>query len=372
MPAFVGSVCYMNIEAVNPEQYSALLVEKAAALRSQFVDFGPPELEVFASPVQHYRQRAEFRIWHDGDDLFYAMFAKGDNNTPIRIDRCPMVSVRIEALMFVLLERLKASSELSRRLFQVDFLSTLSGELLVTLLYHRPLQQDWLDAAQVLQAELNIDLIGRSRKQKWVINRDWVLETLNIDGRELRYQQVENSFTQPNAAINVQMLGWARDVTRGCGGDLLELYCGNGNFTLALSDQFDRVLATEIAKVSVNSAHYNLQLNGIDNVCIARLSSQEFTEAMTGVRPFRRLREIDLPSYNFSTVLVDPPRSGLDLGTLALVQNYRFILYISCSPDTLARDLETLTLSHRIERMALFDQFPYTEHKESAVLLVRR
>lgn len=362
----------MNIEAVSPEQYSALLIEKAAALRSQFARFAPPELEVFASPVLHYRQRAEFRIWHDGDDLFYAMFAQGDKRTPIRVDSCPMVSERIHEVMFELLERIKSAPELSRRLFQVDFLSTLSGELLVTLLYHRPLQQDWLDAAKALQAELAIDLIGRSRKQKLVLTRDWVLEKLSIDGRELSYQQVENSFTQPNAAINVQMLGWARDATRACGGDLLELYCGNGNFTLALSDQFDRVLATEIAKVSVNSAHYNLQLNGIDNVAIARLSSEEFTQAMTKVRPFRRLREIDLDSYNFSTVLVDPPRSGLDEGTRALVQNYRFILYVSCSPETLERDLETLNQTHRIERMALFDQFPYTQHKESAVLLVRR
>ncbi|MFT5720802.1 MAG: tRNA (uracil-5-)-methyltransferase [Motiliproteus sp.] len=362
----------MNIDAVSPEQYSALLDEKAVALRSQFALFTPPELEIFASPARHYRQRAEFRIWHDGDDLYYAMFAPGNNKTPIRLDSCSMVSERIEGVMFDLLERLKADPLLSRRLFQVDFLSTLSGELLVTLLYHRPLQQDWLDAATVLQADLGIDLVGRSRKQKLVLNRDWVLEKLSVEGRELSYQQVENSFTQPNAAINVQMLGWARDVTRACGGDLLELYCGNGNFTLALSDQFDRVLATEIAKVSVNSAHYNLQLNGIDNVCIARLSSQEFTEAMTKVRPFRRLREIDLDSYTFSTVLVDPPRAGLDEGTLALVQNYQFILYISCGPDTLARDLETLIQTHRIERMALFDQFPYTEHKETAVLLVRR
>ncbi|MEH6823299.1 MAG: tRNA (uridine(54)-C5)-methyltransferase TrmA [Motiliproteus sp.] len=362
----------MNIDAVSPEQYSTLLVEKVATLRTQFDRFAPPELEVFASPVLHYRQRAEFRIWHEGDDLFYAMFAPGNKHMPIRIDNCPMVSERIHEVMFVLLARIKSTPELSRRLFQVDFLSTLSGELLVTLLYHRPLQQEWVDAASALQADLDIDLIGRSRKQKQVLKRDWVLEKLNVDGRELSYQQVENSFTQPNAAMNVQMLGWARDATRGCGGDLLELYCGNGNFTLALSDQFDRVLATEIAKVSVNSAHYNLQLNGIDNVSIARLSSEEFTEAMTKVRPFRRLREIDLDSYNFSTVLVDPPRSGLDEGTRALVQNYRFILYVSCSPETLERDLETLNQTHRIERMALFDQFPYTPHKESAVLLVRR
>lgn len=362
----------MNIDAVNPDLYTSQLAEKAESVRNQFQAFNPPELELFSSPVSHYRQRAEFRIWHEGDDLFYAMFSPGDKRNPIRIDSCPMVSERIENTMFALLDCLKADLTLSRRLFQVDFLSTLSGELLVTLLYHRPLQQDWIDAATPLQQALDIKLIGRSRKQKEVLDRDWVLEQLPVGDRTLSYQQVENSFTQPNAAINVKMLAWARDVTARCEGDLLELYCGNGNFSLALSDRFERVLATEIAKVSVNSAHYNLDLNGINNVTIARLSSEEFTQAMNKVRPFRRLKGIELDSYKFSTVLVDPPRSGMDEGTRELVSQYDTILYISCNPETLARDLESLNVSHKIERMALFDQFPYTHHKECGVLLRRR
>lgn len=362
----------MNIDAVAPEQYQQLLAEKAAQMNDLFAEFSPPELEVFSSPTSHYRQRAEFRIWHEGDEIFYAMFEPGDKRRPIRLDSCPMVAERIEQTMFELLEQIKPQPVLRKRLFQIDFLATLSGELLVTLLYHRPLEQDWLDAATELQQKLSIEIIGRARKQKLVLARDWVVEKLELEGATFEYQQVENSFTQPNAAINIRMLNWAREVTREISGDLLELYCGNGNFTIALSKQFDRVLATEIAKVSVNSALFNLQRNGIDNVAIARLSSEEFTQAINKVRPFRRLREIDLDSYNFSTVLVDPPRAGLDEGTRDLVQNYQTILYISCNPDTLVRDLKQLTQTHRVARLALFDQFPYTHHKESGVLLVRR
>ncbi|RDE24215.1 tRNA (uridine(54)-C5)-methyltransferase TrmA [Motiliproteus coralliicola] len=362
----------MNIDAVAPEQYQQQLAEKAEQMKSLFGPFSPPELEVFPSPPSHYRQRAEFRVWHEGDDIFYAMFEPGDKRRPIRLDSCPMVSERIEQTMFELLELIKPQPCLRKRLFQIDFLSTLSGELLVTLLYHRPLEQDWIDAATELQQQLSVEIIGRSRKQKLVLDHDWVVERLPLDGVALEYQQVENSFTQPNAAINIEMLNWARDVTQQAGGDLLELYCGNGNFTLALSDRFDRVLATEIAKVSVNSAHFNLERNGIDNVTIARLSSEEFTQAINKVRPFRRLREVDLDSYDFSTVLVDPPRAGLDDGTRTLVQGYQAILYISCNPETLVRDLKQLTQTHRIARLALFDQFPYTHHKESGVFLVRR
>ncbi|MCV5991894.1 tRNA (uridine(54)-C5)-methyltransferase TrmA, partial [Escherichia coli] len=75
---------------------------------------------------------------------------------------------------------------------------------------------------------------------------------------------------------------------------------GNGNFSLALAQNFDRVLATELAKPSVESAQYNIAANKIDNVQIIRMSAEEFTEAMEGKREFRRLKDngVDLKSYN--------------------------------------------------------------------------
>ncbi len=83
------------------------------------------------------------------------------------------------------------------------------------------------------------------------------------------------------------MLEWALDVTKGATGDLLELYCGNGNFSLALARNFDRVLATEIAKPSVAAAaQCNIAANHIDNVQIIRMAAEEFTQAMNGVRQF--------------------------------------------------------------------------------------
>ncbi|VTP82882.1 tRNA (uracil(54)-C(5))-methyltransferase [Leclercia adecarboxylata] len=110
--------------------------------------------------------------------------------------------------------------------------------------------------------------------------------------------------------MNVQMLEWALHATEGSTGDLLELYCGNGNFSLALARNFNRVLATEIAKPSVASAQYNIAANHIDNVQIIRMSAEEFTQAMNGVREFNRLQGIDLKSYQCETIFVDPPRSG--------------------------------------------------------------
>ncbi|MGS3073909.1 tRNA (uridine(54)-C5)-methyltransferase TrmA, partial [Escherichia coli] len=95
---------------------------------------------------------------------------------------------------------------------------------------------------------LNVHLIGRETKTKIELDQDYIAERLPVAGKEMIYRQVENSFTQPNAAMNIHMLEWALDVTKGSKGDLLELYCCNGNFSLALARNFDRVLATEIAK----------------------------------------------------------------------------------------------------------------------------
>ena len=214
-------------------------------------------------------------------------------------------------------------------------------------------------------------MIGRSRKQKLTLERDYVLEKLQVDNQDYQYQQVEGGFTQPNAGINQQMLAWSLDKTRGGGGDLLELYCGNGNFTCVLAQNFNRVLATEISKISVKSATTNLHSNAIDNVTIVRMSSEDFCQALEGVRPFRRLQDIDLQRYRFSTIFLDPPRAGLDNLTLRLAMKFDNILYISCNPLTLKENLKVFGSSHQIEHFAVFDQFPYTHHLECGVLLKR-
>jgi tRNA (uracil-5-)-methyltransferase len=167
------------------------------------------------------------------------------------------------------------------------------------------------------------------------------------------------------------MLSWASESLTNSAGDLVELYCGNGNFTAVLAQHFNQVLATEISKVSVASAVLNFAANSIDNVEVVRISSEEFTQALNKERPFRRLSHIDMDSYDFSTIFVDPPRSGLDAETEKLVSRFDSILYISCNPATLAANLAEITKTHAIESVALFDQFPWTTHIESGVLLRR-
>lgn len=363
----------MTPEILPIENYDAQLEEKRTRLEAMMAPFSAPKPAVFRSPVSHYRMRAEFRVWHEGDDLYHIMFDQ-QTKQRIQVDKFPAASELINALMPLLLSAIRPQPVLRRKLFQIDYLSTVSGEIVVSLLYHRPLDEEWQQQACELRDQLraqgfNLQLIGRATKTKICLDRDYVDEVLPVAGKDIIYRQVENSFTQPNAAMNVQMLEWALNVTAGSTGDLLELYCGNGNFSLALARNFDNVLATEIAKPSVAAAQYNIAANQIDNVQIIRMAAEEFTQAMRGVRQFNRLKGIDLSSYHCETIFVDPPRSGLDDDTVRLVQEYPRIMYISCNPETLCANLETLSQTHKISQLALFDQFPYTHHMECGVLL---
>lgn len=364
----------MNLELLNPANYAAQLEEKRKKLKELFTTFATPELEVFASEPSHYRMRAEFRVWHEGVDLYFYMFDK-EKDQNIRTEQFLPASVLINEMMLALMYELRPNQVLRQKLFQVDFLSTLNGEILVSLLYHRQLGADWIDEAYKLKEKLsskfNVNLIGRARKQQIVIDQDFVLEQLPINGKILTYKQIENSFTQPNGKVAIKMLEWAIDVTKNSNGDLLELYCGNGNFSIALAPNFRSVLATELAKPSVEAAQFNIAANNIKNLQIIRMSAEDFSDAMAGKREYTRLKGIDLKSYECNTIFVDPPRAGIDPNTLALVKSYERILYISCNPITLIANLATLCLTHQIKRFALFDQFPYTDHMECGVLLER-
>ncbi|GGW91665.1 tRNA (uridine(54)-C5)-methyltransferase TrmA [Alteromonas halophila] len=355
--------------------YTQQLEEKVTRLQTLLDKHNAPALCVYPSPETHYRMRAEFRVWHDGDDLYHIMFDQ-KTKEKYRVDALPAAAENINTMMHRLLDALRDNPLLRTKLFQVDYLTALSGEMVISLLYHKPLDDEWEQEAVRLQAQLSdehpVSIIGRARKQKRIVGHDFVIERLPVNGREYIFKHIENSFTQPNAIVNCDMIAWTLDVSQQLSGDLLELYCGAGNFSLPLATHFNRVVGTEIAKPSVQAAQYNIVANALNNVEIVRLSAEEFTEALVHGRTFKRLGDMDLSDYDFSTVLVDPPRAGLDLDSLKMIQHYDNIIYISCNPDTLHDNLSVLCQTHSIENCALFDQFPFTHHIEAGVRLKRK
>ena len=350
--------------------YDTQLNDKKELNRERFAPFYSGDITMFKSPDSHYRSRSEFKIWHTEEKIDYAM-NHIDKKGVVLIDECPQVNEHISALMPKLLKEI-SDAQLGFKLFGADFLSSSSGEIVVSLLYHRKLDEEWQSIATQIADRLGIYIIGRSRKQKLIIGQDYISETLDIDERSYKFHHIENSFTQPNPRVNEQMISWAMDNFSGIEGDLLELYCGAGNFTIPFAEKFDKVLATEISKSSINAAKANMILNDVHNIEFVRMSVEEFVQALDGVREFRRMKEIDIDSYNIKSIFVDPPRSGMDEASCLFASRHEHILYISCNPETLVRDLEILAKSHDIVDMALFDQFPYTHHVEMGVKLVKK
>ncbi len=369
--------------------YEEQLDFKVQREKKRFNDIWNKDIQVIKSEDGAFRNRAEFRVFHKMGELDFAM--SSIDKKLLTIDSCSMVSSDISLVMSKLLGEVKDNEILSKKFFSVEFLGSTTGDLLVTMIYHKKLDDEWSKEALSLVPNLQIGnksdgigvkIIGRSRGQKVILTDDVINEKLMIcvptqeSGNEFvtfNIQYKEGGFTQPNQKVNVQMIEWVLNNIE-AKDDLCELYCGGGNFTLPLSKQFNKVLATEISKTSIRSAKINCELNNIENIKFIRMSSEEFVEARQGVREFRRMKQEDvtLEDYNFSTIFVDPPRAGLDVTTLKLSQEFEQIIYISCNPETLHRDLLELTKTHEIKHFALFDQFAFTNHIECGVILNAR
>ena len=352
--------------------YEEQLNYKIQREKERFSNFTTMEFDIIKSSESNFRNRAEFRIWweKDADGNEILSYAMNDfKKNILKIDSCEMVSPHIKELMPKLINQLESELELSYKLFAVEFLGSTTNDMLVTLIYHKKLEESWITKAKEIESALNIKIIGRSRKQKIVLTNDYINETLNIANQDFFFAYEENGFTQPNTKVNIQMIEWVLNNTQASSKDLCELYCGGGNFTIPLSTKFRKVLATEISKTSIKSALRNCKLNDIDTISFIRMSAEEFVQGLNKVRVFNRLKDINLDDYEFDTIFMDPPRSGLDDTTRALAKDFPNIIYISCNPKTLHRDLEELTKTHEIIRFALFDQFAFTNHIESGVIL---
>lgn len=354
--------------------YDEQLVLKADKIKAEFSAlFSGVDIQIVPTVDGNFRNRVEFKIWHEKDgSLSFAMRRMDNPKGFVTIDSCSIASKPINAMMARLIPLIRENEILRKKLFEVDFLASSDGEILISMLYHKPIDDAWKEEAKALKETLGCDIIGRSRGKKLVLDKDYVTETVSMDGQAYRFRHIENSFTQPNGDINQKIITFLLQNTTASDHDLLELYCGMGNLTIPLAKNFNKVLGIEISKSSIASARINIEANGVDNIDFARMSAEEFTQAMERTREFERLKDIDLSGYDFKTVLVDPPRSGMDKGSLSLVQKFDRILYISCNPETLKENLTVLQATHHIEKVALFDQFAYTPHLEMGVVLRRK
>ena len=344
--------------------YAEQLKMKSEKLKELFNEFDMPEIEIINGSDEHFRARGEFRVWHEGDKSFYAMRKrKEEGRGVIPINECKIVDKAIYEIMTPLLKEIEKNENLRFKLYEIDFLSNSKGEVIITLIYHKKVDESIaLHIKKLKEKFKNADFIVRKKGRKYVFDKNYLIEELNINSKIYKYKIIENTFSQPNRQMNQKMIEWAMKNSEDLKGDLVELYCGNGNFTIPLSERFNKVIATEINKESIEAATYNAEINSRENVTFLAMSAAEFSKLYEEKSPL-------IAKYDLKNVLIDPPRAGLDDKSREFVNKFDNIIYISCNPETLKRDLKTLSKGRTIKAFAFFDQFPYTNHAECAVVL---
>ena len=169
-------------------------------------------------------------------------------------------------------------------------------------------------------------------------------------------------FYQVNQEQNERLVGLLRDwAAVGKDQRVLDLFCGVGNFSLPLARVAGQVAGMDLQGAAVRSAIRNATLNGLNNAGFTKM------EAAAGARRLVELGE------RFDLLLLDPPRGGCRevLPHVAALAP-KTIIYISCDPATLTRDLgDLIGLGYSIKKMRLLDMFPQTSHLETMVMLRR-
>ena len=189
----------------------------------------------------------------------------------------------------------------------------------------------------------------------------WGNDTLEDTLCDLRFQLSPRSFYQVNHAQAQRLYDLALEYAGLTGREIvLDLYCGTGTITLCLARQCAVAYGAEIVPEAIEDARQNAQRNQIENACFlcadAGAAASYFQEK--GVRP--------------DVIVVDPPRKGL---APAVIENIvqmapQRVVYVSCDPATLARDVKLFEASgYRATRATAVDMFPRTDHVETVVLL---
>lgn len=166
------------------------------------------------------------------------------------------------------------------------------------------------------------------------------------------YAIYPNSFFQVNTNMISELYDKVLEYA-GIGNRLLDLYCGAGTIGIYLSNNFDSVYGVEVNSSAIYGANLNKEINDVRNIS------------------FDCKKVSDINEITADVIVVDPPRAGLDKITIKRLLNSTAerIVYVSCNPITLARDINLLKEKYELKDITLFDMFPNTKHVESVVLL---
>lgn len=325
---------------------------------------------VVASPeVYGYRSRARLAVTVPSRGAPSLAYFEEGSHRPVAITRCPLLAPRLNEAVAFFNHLLGGSRAMASQLQEIGLgLSVTTGDVVFQYQADRCTRghaDAWFERVRAgfVGVKGQVMIAGRgSEQRRWTEGETMLTEQVG----SLRLQCSDRSFAQANWKLNETLVAtvtaWAMESPSSAPPDaprrVLELYAGIGNFGLAMAREGALVTLVEGNASALRDARDNARVNHIGRCRFRSESSEAF---LAGAAP-----------GDYDLVFMDPPRTGLSTDTLAGVArlNAGRILYLSCDPATLARDLRALQeTGYRVTRLQAFDMFPQTMHIETLVEL---
>ncbi len=322
--------CGCSLKSIKYEKTLEFKKNKVINILKKYGDLENVVKEIFSSDnIYGYRNKISLKV--KGGKLGY--FKNGSNEL-IEINRCAIAS--------------KKSNEIIKVLNECDL--SKACEIII---------KDFGEVMIIINGDMNIELLkpfsdSIYMNDKLVYGKENVIAHLG----DLKFYVSKDSFFQVNMNIALKLYNKVLEYLDS-GDNVLDLYCGTGTISLFLSKYFDRVIGIEINEEAVRCANLNKKLNHISNA-----------EFICGDAS----KKIHHLKFQADSIVVDPPRSGLTSDGIndILKINPKKLVYVSCDPMTLARDLKLLKSNYEVKEVTLFDMFPWTYHVESVVLCIKK
>ncbi|HEY9688039.1 MAG TPA: 23S rRNA (uracil(1939)-C(5))-methyltransferase RlmD [Coleofasciculaceae cyanobacterium] len=302
----------------------------------------------------HYRNRVQWDVGPRGQ-LGYCQASSHD---VVAFDHCWIIPEPLNRIADWLQEKFQSDTALATRVKRIEAFVNRKEQVLVTL---EPIQDQELNRLAAALKSAFPEIIGivsmaEGRPEPKVLQGQAFL-TETLGGHTFCISA--GSFFQTNLEAAERMLAVMDEWLLPDSGSLVDLYAGVGVFAIHFSDRFKRVLAVESAKTALNDARQNIILVPAPHVAV---KSGDVSRVLGNL------------SESFDVAIVDPPRAGCRPEVLDWLnrQVQRQILYVSCNPTTLARDLKTLAEGGwQVQAVQPIDMFPQTYHMETIVNLTR-
>jgi 23S rRNA (uracil1939-C5)-methyltransferase len=332
----------------------------------------PVEIEVHASPQWHYRNRSRVQV--QTRPKFVAGYFKPASHDLLAVEECPISSPLVNRGLGALWQSGR-DGRVPAGVAEVEFFANADDtELLVEVSCNAearraPVRQWAEDFVASMPAIKGLAVFRKTSSGNLHSFEKWLTvgaDHLMYQTQRSAYRVSAGSFFQTNRHLTDELV---RIVTAGASGELaFDLYAGVGLFSTALAGDIRHVFSVESSQTSSADLAYNRVSNGE--------AVQATTEQFLAGLEDKKGRSTRLASTvgNPDLIVVDPPRSGLgERVTRSLVRlNSPRLVYVSCDPVTLARDLAPLSAAgYRVEQMHLVDLFPQTYHLETVVHLAR-